>query len=136
VFSDWEDTFRATLLLILNESHKSFYMLFCIQQWLKLLLDVIVGFMAVVLAGLAISLTGSINAGAWGVGLVLTLQFNGLLTQTIQAWTKLESSIGAVARVQQFVEETPAEPSGTKMPSKPWPENGALEFHSVTAAYT
>jgi ATP-binding cassette subfamily C (CFTR/MRP) protein 1 len=133
----WEDAFHQRLLHILDESQKPFYMLFSIQQWLTLVLDLIVGFMAVVLAALAIFLTGSISAGALGVGLVLTLQFNDLLTQTIQAWTKLETSIGAVARVQQFVRETPAEPSGTEeLPSKPWPEHGALEFHGITAAYT
>lgn len=132
----WEDTFREKLLHILHESQKPFYMLYCIQQWLTLVLDLIVGFMAVVLAALAMFLTGRISAGTLGIGLVLTLQFNGLLTQTIQAWTKLDTSIGAVARVKQFVEETPAESSGTEeMPSRRWPESGALEFHGITAAY-
>jgi len=66
------------------------------------------------------------SLGTLGVALVLTLRFSGLLIQTIQAWTKLETSIGAVARVRRFVRDTLAEPAGV----------GPLSESCLTAAHT
>ncbi|KAJ4414159.1 hypothetical protein N0V85_003256 [Neurospora sp. IMI 360204] len=76
--------------------------------------------MAVVLVGVAVGVAPdpdsekgssktSVSAGALGVSLVLVMTFNELIVQTLQAWTRLETSIGAVARVRDFVRTTPKE---------------------------
>ncbi len=68
----------------LNRSQNPFYMLFLIQQWLTLVLDLMVGALAVVLVAVAMSMAGTakgIGAGALGAALVLLLQFNSLLIQ-------------------------------------------------------
>ncbi|KAI0837465.1 P-loop containing nucleoside triphosphate hydrolase protein [Hypoxylon sp. FL0890] len=132
----WEMSLRRQLADILDLSQRPFYMLFCVQQWLTLVLDLVAGALAIIFVALALLLSGALGPGALGVALVLTLQFNGLLIQTIQSWTKLEASIGAVARVQQFVAETPLELSGTQIPSDTWPERGAVEFRNINIAYT
>ncbi|KAK4443530.1 P-loop containing nucleoside triphosphate hydrolase protein [Podospora aff. communis PSN243] len=136
----WGHSFSATLAAALDMSQRPFYMLFCVQQWLTLVLDLVAGGLAVTLVALALSMSDGtglgMSPGALGVALVLTLQFNGLLIQTIQAWTKLETSIGAVARVRQFLKETPIEPTGTAPPSESWPAAGVVAFHNLTAAYT
>lgn len=119
----------------LDLAQRPFYMLFCIQQWLALVLDLIIGAMAVILVSVAVSVTGSISAGDLGVTLVLMIQFNTYLSQSIQSWTRLETSIGAVARIQQFIEETPVEPSGTVVPEANWPSRGGITFESVAARY-
>lgn len=131
----WGPAFHEHNSEILNQSQKPFYMLFCVQQWLALVLDLIVGALAVVIIAMATSLTGSISAGGLGVSLVLVLQFNALLTQSVQAWTKLETSIGAVARVQRFLQDTPSEPNGALPPSADWPPRGAIQFHKLSASY-
>ncbi|KAK6085469.1 multidrug resistance-associated [Seiridium cupressi] len=77
----------------------------------------------------------SISAGDLGVALVIILQFNNLLSQSIQPWTKLETSIGAVSRVQKFVEETPQEPVGNHNPLPDWPALGSIRLGNVTASY-
>ncbi|KAH7305472.1 P-loop containing nucleoside triphosphate hydrolase protein [Stachybotrys elegans] len=131
-----EDTFGERLGELLNQSQKPFYMLSLIQQWLTLVLDLMVGGLAVMLVAVALSLTGSrISAGALGVALVLSLQFNNLLSHTILAWTKFETSVGAVARVQQFVQTTPEEHVGTPVPAREWPVEGTVEFDGMTACY-
>lgn len=75
--------FGARLAEMLDESQRPFYMLFLIQQWLTLVLDLVVGASAVVLVGLALGLAGSggggISAGSLGAALVLVIQFNTLL---------------------------------------------------------
>lgn len=121
---------------LLNYSQRPYYILLCIQQWLALVLDLVVGALAVVLVAVAMSTAGNLSGGALGVALVLILGFNSLLGQTIQAWTKMETSIGAVARVQQFVQDTPAEPEGFEASEADWPQSGAVQFRNVVASYS
>lgn len=116
-------------------------MLFCIQQWLALVLDLITGALAGLVAAIALSPSrssrnGNISAGDLGVALVIILQFSGLLSQSIQAWTKLETSIGAVYRVQKFVEDTPQEAVGERIIQEEWPDRGAICFEGVGAGYS
>ncbi|KAL6828791.1 P-loop containing nucleoside triphosphate hydrolase protein [Trichoderma sp. SZMC 28015] len=133
----WQIPFSDRLAAILNRSQRPFYMLFCVQQWLTLVVDLVAGALAVTLVAIALSLTAnSLGPGALGVALVMTLQFNGLLIQTIQSWTKLETSIGAVARVQQFVNEAPSDLGRLPAPSNSWPQNGRVQVQRLTAAHT
>jgi ATP-binding cassette subfamily C (CFTR/MRP) protein 1 len=80
----WDVAFHTLHSKMLNDSQRPFYMLLCIQQWLSLVLDLIVGGLAVVLVAVATSTAGDLSPGALGVALVLILEFNSLLTQTIQ----------------------------------------------------
>lgn len=134
----WQTPFQTRLQDLLNQSQKPFYMLFCIRQWLQLVLDCIVMALAVVLVSLVVSLRGQFSAGSIGVALNLILVFSQDLMQFIKSWTVLETSIGAVARIQEFVETTPSEEQhqneqATVPPH--WPERGHLTFDRVTASY-
>jgi len=80
----WGAVFHQRHAEMLNYSQRPFYILLCIQQWLSLVLDLIVGGLAVVLIAVATSTAGNLSPGALGVALVLILEFNSLLTQTIQ----------------------------------------------------
>lgn len=131
----WRAAFQEQLRQLLDESQRPFYMLLNIQQWLILVLNLTVGALAAVIVALATSWTGDISAGAVGVALVLILDFNALLTQCIRAWTMMETSIGAVARIQQFVNDTPVERSGDALPPPIWPSRGAIQFQDVVASY-
>ncbi|TWU72314.1 hypothetical protein ED733_000129 [Metarhizium rileyi] len=131
----WTSAFNQRLSDALNQSQKPFYILYCIQQWLALVLDLTVGGLAVVIIASATAATNTVTAGALGVALVLVLQFSSLLAQSIQAWTRLETSIGAVARVQQYVKEVPAELAGSGPLPLEWPSSGAVCFQEVDASY-
>lgn len=114
---------------------RPYYMLACIQQWLTLVLDFVSGGIAVVLIISARASSSSISAGALGVALVLVLQFSSILTQCIQSWTKLETSIGAIARVQQFIKNTPMESSSSVSLPDEFPEQGIIHFDGLSASY-
>ncbi|KAH8900775.1 P-loop containing nucleoside triphosphate hydrolase protein [Thozetella sp. PMI_491] len=131
----WQAILHKRHAVILDRAQRPFYMLFCIQQWLQLTLDLIVAALAVVIVAIATSSARTLNAGALGAALVLVLQFNSLLIQSIQAWTQLETSIGAVARVKHFIDETPLEAPGTQLPSPDWPVRGAVCLQGVVAHY-
>lgn len=131
----WEAAFQKKNANALNASQRPFYMLFCIQQWFALVLDLVVGGLAVVIIASTTAATSTISAGALGVALILVLQFSSLLAQSIQAWTRLETSIGAVARVQQFVQDTPSEKPAIATVPPEWPLRGAIDFQNVEAGY-
>lgn len=122
---NWESPFLEESQSILNHSQKPFYMLFCTQQWLALVLDLVVGAIAVILVGITASSKDSFSGASIGVALNLILTFNQSLTQAIKSWTMLETSIGAVSRVQSFVQNTPSEnnrqSSSQSVPGHDWP---------------
>ncbi|KAK4184893.1 hypothetical protein QBC35DRAFT_517288 [Podospora australis] len=126
----WEGIFQQRNQEMLDISQAPYYIQMCIQQWLAFVLDLIVGAIAVIIITIAMTSNGAISGGALGVAMVLVLHFNSSLASTIQAWTKLESSIGAVARVRDFVSNTPSEavgPSDQNLDPN-WPAQGVLEF--------
>ncbi|KAJ9151149.1 putative Multidrug resistance-associated protein [Pleurostoma richardsiae] len=134
----WEGRFRDRTEELLARSQKPFYMLACIQQWLQLVLDLVVGALALVIVAMVTSLSAKFSAGSIGVALNLILTFNQNLIQAIKAWTMLETSIGAVSRVRSFVQETPTEYRGlAPLPPQDsgWPTQGSIEFQNVTAGY-
>lgn len=135
---NWEGRFQEQSQNILNQSQRPFYMLFCIQQWLALVLDLVVGAFALILVGMMTSLRDRFSAASIGVALNLILTFNQSLSQSINYWTQLETSIGAVSRVQQFMQDTPSEERqlGSQLPpGSEWPSEGVVRFEDVTACY-
>lgn len=135
----WYSAFATKSDAIINDSQKPIYMLFCIQQWLTLVLDLVVGAIAVILVAVITSFPRHFQAASIGVALNLLLTFNQTLAQAIKEWTMMETSIGAVARIQSFVKETPQEEIGTRSAdvsqSSMWPSKGSVIFSNVTAAY-
>ncbi|KAJ5702177.1 hypothetical protein N7488_009725 [Penicillium malachiteum] len=106
------------------------------QQWLSLVLDLVVAGIAVVLITIASSLRSQFSAGTMGVALNLVLSLNQILVQAIQSWTQMETSIRAVARVHTFKRDTPSEDQALEqLPTADSPENGAITFDKLSVAY-
>jgi ABC-type multidrug transport system fused ATPase/permease subunit len=127
-------------LALLDQSQRPVYMLYTIQQWLTLVLDLVVGAMAVILIAMVTSLRNQFNAASIGVALNLLLTLNQTLANAIKMWTMTETSIGAVTRVQRFIQDTPSEgccitPSIISQLPDDWPGSGVVEFRDVTAGY-
>ncbi|KAL2884121.1 hypothetical protein SGCOL_000058 [Colletotrichum sp. CLE4] len=135
----WHGNFEEQATKLLNISQKPHYMLACIQQWLALILDLVVGALALIIVAMATSITDKFSPGAIGVSMVLVLGFNNSLATTIKNWTALETSIGAVARIREFSQTTPSEERGlgsSGIPPERWPLQGRIDFDNVTARYT
>jgi ATP-binding cassette subfamily C (CFTR/MRP) protein 1 len=123
----------------LDASQRPVYLLYCIQRWLNLVLDLIVAALAVLLITLATQLPGTTSGAALGVALLNVLGFSQSLAQFIYFYTDLETSLQAVARVKDYVEMTePEDPSTVTLTSPPenWPAQGSIEFRGITASYT
>lgn len=59
------------------------------------------------------------------------------LTNLVQHWSNIETSLRAIARIKDFTENTPTEDSlGEDFDIDPkWPSRGALRFEDVTVNY-
>lgn len=131
----WDEQFRNKSQFLLNRSQRPMYMLFCIRQWLTLVLDLVVGMIAVLLCIVITSLKDKFHSAPIGVALTLLLTLNQTLTQAIKMWTMTEISIGAVTRIQRFIEDTPSSRRNASPPPPDWPLWGAVNFHDVTSGY-
>ncbi|KAF7933004.1 uncharacterized protein EAE97_008771 [Botrytis byssoidea] len=122
---------------LLDISQKPYYLLYCIQRWLNLVLDLIIAGIAVILITFATQMRRTTSAGTLGIALVNILQFNSTLSFLIRKWTQLETSIGAVARVKSFEANTLSEngPLEVNLPPPEWPVKAKVEFRDVTATY-
>ena len=125
---------------LLNRSQRPVYMLYSIQQWLILVLDLVVGAIAVILIAMVTSLRYQFNGASIGVALNILLTLNQTLANALKMWTMTEISVGAVSRVQLFIEDTPSEERCVASQIPPqlphdWPCSGAVEFTDVTAGY-
>lgn len=122
---------------LLNASQKPVYMLYCVQQWLTLVLDLTVGAVAVILVAITVSMKSSFSASSVGVALTTVLTFNQALTSLIKYWTLLETSIGAVSRIKKFVQDTPSEEREISTQTAPddWPSQGAIRFSNAAVAH-
>ncbi|KGO43779.1 ABC transporter, integral membrane type 1 [Penicillium expansum] len=137
---DWGPQLREKSHSLLNRSQRPVYMLYSIQQWLILVLDLFVGAIAVILIAMITSLRDQFSGASIGVALNILLTLNQTLANALKMWTMTEISVGAVSRVQRFIEDTPSEerrgvsPIASQLPDD-WPCSGAVEFTDVTAGY-
>ena len=120
---------------LLDTSQKPFYLLRCIQLWLKFTLDILTASLAVLVVVLAVTIKSSTTGGDAGVALVNVTSTNSVLAMLIISWTSLEASIGAVSRVRSFTRETPSEvrPDADRIPDEDWPRTGAISFDNVSS---
>ncbi|KAF5879184.1 putative abc multidrug protein [Botrytis fragariae] len=131
---------------LLDNSQKPFYLLYCIQVWLMLVIDLLVAALAILLVALVVKLRYTTDAGLVGVALVNIMGFNTTLSAVIIHWTATETSVGAVERIRSFVRGTPDEnrkededteegETEVEVPED-WPNRGAIRIQNVTASYS
>lgn len=134
----WADAALDKNTQLLDTSQKPFYLLLCVQRWLTLVLDMIVAVVAVLLMSLAVILRSRVNPGFLGVAMVNIMNLNNTLTNLIEFWTLLETSLGAVSRIKEFTENTDSEnlPGEDRTPPPEWPLRGDLEINGISAAYS
>ncbi|KAK1623308.1 ABC multidrug transporter [Colletotrichum phormii] len=133
----WQKDLTTLMRDRLDISQRPMYLLYGIQRWLTLVLDLTVAALAIVLISVAVALRGRVGAGFAGVALYNIMGLSSAMKAAITTWTLLETSIGAVARVKTFAEQTPGESQAEEpqTPPESWPGSGAISLHNVTASY-
>ncbi|KFY80283.1 hypothetical protein V499_00837 [Pseudogymnoascus sp. VKM F-103] len=122
---------------LINSSQRPAYLLVMIQQWLNLVLDLVVMVMAAILTTLAVRLPSS-NSGFTGASLVTLMSFGENLSGFVIFYTRLETSIGAIARLKTFNETVKPEDRDDEdiVPQEQWPQRGVIELNDVSAHYS
>ena len=133
----WQKAWKDRNIRLLDDSQRPYYLLYCIQRWLNLVLDLVVAAFAVIVMTLATQLNHGISGGSLGVAFINILSFSSSLAYLITAWTQLETSIGAIARVRAFEASMPSElrEQDVQDPPETWPDKGAIEFTNLSAGY-
>lgn len=147
----------------LDRSQEPYYLLYSVQRWLQLVMDLMVAGLVLVVAGVAVGLNktqqesgsvgGAVTVGTIGVALTNATSLGQTLTNFIISWTTLETTLGAVARISLFKRNTTLEaklpdidapPDPPRSPSQDgnseeetaWPERGTIKLTNVWASYT
>ncbi len=120
---------------LLDTSQRPAYLLSLIQQWLTLVLNLVVAKVAIMLVTLATQLRA--GSGFTGVGLVSLMSLRDMLSSIVRSWTQLETSIGAVSGLKSFSDTVESEnlPCQVEMPPQEWPRYGRIEIDGVSARY-
>lgn len=133
----WTEHYRVQNRVALDMSQRPYYMLYCIQRWLNLVLDLVVAGIAVSVVAIATSMRGSPSLNLLGIALFNVVNFSWTLQSLVTEWTGLESSIGAVSRIRSYVEDATTEDQEFECDPVPsyWPSRGDVEIRGVSASY-
>ncbi|KAM4056705.1 ABC transporter [Hirsutella rhossiliensis] len=121
---------------LVDASQRPLYLLYMVQRWLQLVLELLIAATAVILIAVAVKLQ-STSAGFIGVALVNLMSISQELKMIVIHWTNLETSLSALARTKSFEEKTPSENKAgeSNTPQPPWPQTGHLRLDSISARY-
>jgi ATP-binding cassette, subfamily C (CFTR/MRP), member 1 len=123
----------------LDNSQQPIYLLYTVQRWLSLVLELVTAALVTILLVIAIEVRSSITASAIGVALVSVVNFNQSLINVVRFWAAMETSLGAIARVKAFAKETPSEKRQLEhIPTtsgSEWPVNGIIVMQEVCISY-
>ena len=133
----WEEEYLRQSYTLIDASQKPRYYMNSIQRWLTLVLELTNLVLAVVMVIFAVFWDHATTQSSIGLGFIGLLSLGEALQFFVTTWTTMETSMGAIARLRAFKEETPQEfddPNPLRVPQK-WPEHGLIEFNNVTATY-
>lgn len=138
----WSQQYTTHSITLLDQSQKSVYNMYSVQQWIQLVVDLVVMFVAVSVVALALLLRGSPGTTQPGVGLALInlISFSQVSAHYINRWVEIETSLGAIGRVKSFSEKTPLEEEDGLTPELSeqlanWPTQGRVTFTHMNAKY-
>ncbi|KAJ5649270.1 P-loop containing nucleoside triphosphate hydrolase protein [Penicillium longicatenatum] len=133
----WEDEYAVDNSNAIDTSQVPSYTLLAIEQWLALVLDLVVAAVALLNVTLIVS-RDDISAGEVGISMDVILTVNIVLLVTVQSWANFDASLGVISRIRNFSMTVIPGPQPEKPLLLPesWPAKGAVEFDNVVADYT
>lgn len=130
----WQGYYSDRASTWIDNSRRPQYLLSNLQTCLTFVLEIFMTAFVAMLAAIVINLRDQFSTGSVGVSLVMVVGFGDMLVRVVQAWTLLETSIGAIARVKRFVLDTPKEENHCHVAAS-WPQTGRIDFNNVSASY-
>ena len=133
----WEQRVLDNSLRLLDASQKPYYYLLSLQRWLGLVLDSCVTAVGGVIVAIAVNWPKTTSQSSLGLSLLGIFAYSIALMALVERWTSLETSLGAVARLRSFIQDTPQEVENLEAEEQPnsWPQSGHIEFKNVYSKY-
>ncbi|OAA70783.1 ABC transporter [Akanthomyces lecanii RCEF 1005] len=126
----------ARCLYLLDQSQKPYYYLLSSQALLFMVVELVVALMAVVLSVLALYVTDSTSPNATGLAFLNLINLGTGFNMVVNAWTAMETAVGSLARLRNFIRDTPTErKAGAVDLPESWPSRGEVLFENVAARY-
>ncbi|KAJ0329702.1 hypothetical protein COL922a_012773 [Colletotrichum nupharicola] len=125
---------------LVDASQKPVYLLYMVQRWLQLVLELIIATVAILVAVIAPQMSAT-SGGLLGVALIQLMSLSQELKMIVINYTTLETSLTAISRIKAFEKETPSEnhPSSGiavyETPPPGWPQEGSVSFDAATVSY-
>lgn len=144
---NWQGRAEQTMLEAMDIAMQPNYLLFCVQRWLGLVLELLVATIAIIFIVLAVFVDSPSRsrhnsssddaASSVGVGLIIIILANATLLSLVYAWTSFETALGAVSRLKSLEENTPKEDRSWEInePPESWPTAGNLVLRNVSVGY-
>ncbi|CAG8239001.1 unnamed protein product [Penicillium salamii] len=132
----WEDSYILDNSEALDTSQKPSYILLAAEQWLALVLDLIVAAVAFINALLIVT-RKDVTPGEVGISMNVILSVNLVLLVTVQSWANFDASLGVISRIKEFTSTVHPEPQSQTecLIPKSWPSEGAVSMKNVVARY-
>jgi ABC-type multidrug transport system fused ATPase/permease subunit len=123
---------------VLTTSQRPFYTLYAVQRWLALVLDLVIAGLAIIFAGIAVAVQGSLSTALVALALVNIISLTGNVKLLVTQWALLETSLGAVARIRAYETITPSEVKSGEDSEVPdsWPRQGKVAIVRASTRYS
>lgn len=92
--------------------------------------------LATVTMAIVVKLRASRDAGYVALALINIMDIGPFLEMLVVSWTQLETSMGAIARMKEFIESTPEEEQGKVNPPSDWMTEGSIIITNLEASYS
>ncbi|KAL1301466.1 hypothetical protein AAFC00_005715 [Neodothiora populina] len=132
----WSQVYHDRNAKLLEDSQVPFYLLESVQNWLSFVLNLVVAGLATTVMAIAVRLRSNVDAGYVGLALIQIMDLGMYCEQLIVSWTGLETSLGAITRMNEFIDETPQEEQGQVSPPLDWLSKGEIRIENLVASYS
>eukprot|EP00835_Amoeboradix_gromovi_P005060 NODE_442_length_8548_cov_0.231862.p1 type:complete len:1245 gc:universal NODE_442_length_8548_cov_0.231862:1465-5199(+) len=120
----------------IDTNHRAFFYLWTSNRWLQVRTDFL-GAIVVLCSGLAVLLSGNIDAGLAGLSLSYALTFTDSVMWLVRYNAMVEMNLNSVERVQEYMaieQEAPAIIENARPPSS-WPWQGEIRCKDFSIQY-
>ncbi|KAL7756907.1 hypothetical protein ACKLNR_013900 [Fusarium oxysporum f. sp. zingiberi] len=131
----WATWYLRRGIEVLERSQVPFHFLQSAQVTLNLSVDLFVATLALVVISIAVVQMNT-SGGSLGLALFNIVGLGQSVKGVVFFWTSLEITLGAVARIRDFTQDTHSEHESDTKPPAEWPSRGEIHFSDVTLTHS
>lgn len=123
---------------LINEMNEASYIVYSLQRWIDLLLDVLALSFVLIVSILCVNNVFKLNAASVGLLVSYAISLSQILSFVVRTYTEFENDMNSGERVIFYALKLPQEAPfviDNTQPDSDWPRNGEVVFDKVNLAY-